>query len=82
MWKLCFFQKFKNANLTQRHIVTNALFYIIFLFREKNVNNIILFSRERIIFVFFLFFALMIINDVFALMMIIVFLNADSSTSK
>ena len=71
--KTVFFQKFKNANLTQRHIVTNALFRTIFLFREKNVNNIILFLRERNIFVFFLFFALMIVNDVFALTITTVF---------
>ena len=65
--KTVFFQKFKNANLRQRHIVTNVLFCTIFLFREKNVNNIILFSRERIIFVFFLFSALVIVSGVPAL---------------
>ena len=64
---IMFFQKFENANLTQRYIITNVLFRIIFLFREKNVNNIILFSRERIIFVFFLFFALVIVSGVSAL---------------
>ena len=62
-----FFQKFQNANLTQRHIVTNALFRTIFLLREKNVNNIILFLRERIIFVFSLFSALVVISGVSAL---------------
>ena len=65
--KVVLFQKFENANLTQRHIVTNVLFRTIFLFREKNINNIILFSREQIIFAFSLFFALMIISGVSAL---------------
>ena len=39
--KTMLFQKFKNANLTQRHIVTNVLFRTIFLFRKKNVNDIV-----------------------------------------
>ena len=65
--KTVLFQKFENANLTQRHIVTNALFRTIFLFCEKNIDDITLFSRERIIFVFSLFSALVIVSDVPAL---------------
>ena len=71
--KTVLFQKFENANLTQRHIVTNALFRTIFLFREKKLIISFYFRANELFSYFFLFFALMIINNVFALTITTVF---------